>query len=382
MPDLTRQSLVAEANPIVVKVGTRVLTKKDGTLDEDQVAAISEQLYRIGAGGSRQVVLVSSGAVGAGIGKMGLTKRPTDLSVLQAAAALGQSHLIESYNQAFGEHGVLVAQVLLTSDVMSDRRRYLNVRNTLHALFDCGAVAIVNENDTVRTTELARHVGDNDQLAAMVANMIDAPLLIILSDVDGVYDGDPNDEASSVISTLDLSEDDSNGLVQATKQVEGPVISRGGMQSKLDAAQVVTKAGRNVIIAGGRRDNVLVDILEGKKVGTLILGERNLVNARKRWIGWAAEPSGNLTLDDGAIAAVLKGKSLLPVGVRQVTGDFEKGDVVSICNLQGSEVGRGLSNYSSVDFAKIVGQPTEKLADLLGRQPYSVAIHRNDMTLK
>lgn len=382
MPDLTRQTLAAEANPIVVKVGTRVLTKPDGTLDEDQVASISEQLYRIGAGGSRQIVLVSSGAVGAGIGKMGLANRPIDLSVLQAAAALGQSRLIEAYSQAFSQYGVHVAQLLLTSDDMSDRHRYLNVRNTLHALFDHRAVAIVNENDTVRTSELSRHVGDNDQLAAMVANMIDAPLLVILSDVEGVYDGDPREESSSVINTLDLAGDDVKSLVQSTTHAAGPALSRGGMFSKLEATQVVTKAGRNVIIAGGKQPNVLVDILEGKTVGTLLLGERNVMNARKRWIGWAAEPAGQLTLDEGAVSAVLKGRSLLPVGVQKVTGSFDKGDVVSLVDLYGNEVGCGLTNYAATDFSKIVGQPTERLAELLGREPYSVAIHRNDMTLK
>lgn len=386
MSDLTRQAIASEANPIVVKVGTRVLTHPDGTLDESRIAALSEQLYRIGAGGSRQVVLVSSGAVGAGIGRIGLKKRPTDLARLQAAAALGQSHVIEAYNQALGKHGVHAAQVLLTADDLNDRRRYLNVRNTLRALFDFGAVPIVNENDTVRTDELSRNVGDNDRLAAMVANLIDASLLIILSDVEGLYDGNPSDPNSKVIPLIEDINSDTLDLVCADAGSraggKGLALSRGGMASKLESAQIVTRAGGCVIIAGGQQPNVLVDLLDGKPIGTLLLGEGGVLSARDRWIGWAAQPQGKLLLDAGAVRAVEEqGRSLLPVGLASVEGTFEKGDVIAICNADHQEIARGLTNYSAEDLMQIAGLSTEQVAEKLGRQSYRVAVHRNDLVL-
>jgi glutamate 5-kinase len=312
----------------VVKVGTRCLALPDGTLDERQVEAIAEQLVKIGAGTTRRVVLVSSGAVGAGIGLLKLTERPTDLASLQAAAAIGQSHLIEAYNRAFQKHGLLAAQVLLTADDINDRRRYLNLRNAIRALFEYGAIPIVNENDTVRTDELAKTVGDNDQLAAMVTNALRAPLLV------------------------------------------------------LQAASIATHAGESVILANGRRPNVLVDLMAGEPLGTLIPGQRGRLAERKRWIGSAATPIGALTLDGGAVRALTQqGKSLLPIGVKAVTGVFDKGDLVSLVDEQGVEVARGLTNYGSADMAKIMGQPTEAVATLLGRAPYSVAVHRNDLAL-
>lgn len=382
MPELTRQTVAYDADPIVVKVGTRVLTLPDGRLDESRIASLSDQLCQIGAGKKRQVVLVSSGAVGAGIGRLGLSKRPTDLAGLQAAAAVGQSHVIEAYNQAFAKYETHVAQVLLTADDLNDRRRYLNVRNTIHALFEYGAMPIVNENDTVRTEELSRNVGDNDRLAAMVANLIDASLLVILSDVEGLYDGDPSDPLSKIIPVIDDINNKTLDLVCPMKQGEGPVLSRGGMASKLESAQVVTRAGGSVIIAGGKVPNVLVDLMEGKRIGTLLLGEGGILNARKRWIGWAALPQGKLVLDAGAVKAVeSNGSSLLSVGIASVVGRFDKGDIIALCDVNGIEIARGLTNYSSQDLAKIIGLSTEEAANVLGRSAYSVAIHRNDLAL-
>lgn len=383
MLDLARQQLAADADPLVVKVGTRCLARKDGTLDEDQVASIAEQLVRIGAGTSRRVVLVSSGAVGAGIGLLGLTERPTDVSHLQAAAAIGQSHLIEAYNRAFQEHGLLAAQVLLTADDINDRRRYLNVRNALRAMFDYGVIPIVNENDTVRTDELAQTVGDNDHLAALVTNSIAARLLVILTDVDGLFDGDPEDADSSVIGMVDSIDAGTQELVSTdANQAAGPSLSTGGMASKLRAAQVATHAGESVILANGRRPNVLVDLMAGKPLGTLLPGEGGRVNERKRWIGYAAQPVGELSIDEGAIRAIEgRGRSLLPVGITAVRGLFEKGDLLSVIGPRGEEIARGLTNYGSDDLKKILGQPSEAIAGILGRAPYTVAVHRNDLVL-
>jgi len=380
--DLARQQLAHDADPLVVKVGTRCLTNADGTLDEEQVAAIAEQLVAIGAGAERRVVLVSSGAVGAGIGLLGLSERPTDLPSLQAAAAIGQSHLIEAYNRAFQEHGLLAAQVLITADDINDRRRYLNVRNALRAMFDYGVIPIVNENDTVRTEELARTMGDNDRLAAMVTNLLRAPLLVILTDVDGLYDGHPDDDDSSVIGMVSVIDEETQQLVSTHQGGRGPSLSTGGMASKLRAAQLATAAGESVVLANGRRPDVLVDLLKGKPLGTLIPGQGGRVGERKRWIGFAAQPIGALELDGGAVRAIEEqGGSLLPVGVTGVTGVFDKGDPVSLIDQAGVEIARGLTNYSSDDMSKILGCPTEAIAGVLGRMPYGVAVHRNNMTL-
>ncbi|QDV75666.1 glutamate 5-kinase [Botrimarina mediterranea] len=382
MIDLARQQLAHDADPLVVKVGTRCLTLPDGTLDECQVESIAEQLVRIGAGTTRRVVLVSSGAVGAGIGLLKLPERPTDLPSLQAAAAVGQCHLMESYNRAFQEHGLLAAQVLLTADDINDRRRYLNFRNAIRALFEYGAIPIVNENDTVRTAELSRTVGDNDQLAAMVTNALRAPLLVILTDVDGLYDGDPADESSQVIGMVEAIDESTTGFAVVGTHKSGPVLSKGGMLSKLQAASIATHAGESVILANGRSPNILVDLMAGEPLGTLIPGQGGRLAERKRWIGSAAMPIGALTLDAGAVEAVAeRGKSLLPIGIKAITGIFDKGDLVSLIDEAGVEIARGLTNYDSSDLGKIMGQPSEAIADILGRAPYSVAVHRNDLAL-
>ena len=381
MSPLSRSTIAAEADTVVVKVGTRVLSRDSGELDERQVVRLADQIVRVSAEGRRRVVLVSSGAVGAGIGALELDRRPTDVAQLQAVAAIGQSRLIEAYNRALSDHGRVAAQVLLTGDDINDRRRYLNVRNTIRALFDYGAIPIVNENDTVRTDELALTVGDNDRLAAMVANLLHAPLLVILSDVEGLYDSDPSDPDASVIPTVNRI-DDATLALAAPPVKDGVALSRGGMQSKLQAARMVTAAGHNVVIASGRRENALVDLLAGESIGTLFVGEGAVVSARKRWIGWAAQPLGVLTLDAGAVRAVEnQGRSLLPVGITAVTGEFEKGDVVAVVDAQEQPIARGLTNYSAADLRKITGLPTAQIAQILGRVPYAEAIHRDDLAL-
>ena len=400
MLDAIRQQIASTSRTVVVKVGTRVLTHGDGTLDQDRVTSIAEQIARLmddsaqGVRGGRQVVLVSSGAVGAGIGRLKLAARPTDLAHLQAVAAVGQSRLIESYNRALEAHGRHAAQILLTADDLNDRMRYLNVRNTLLALFQYGAVPIINENDTVRVDELQRNVGDNDRLAAMVTNLLRAPLLILLSDVDGLYDGSPADPKSQVISTVSRldeairhfqRQDAAGGREQGagSKGVSPPVaLSRGGMASKLEAARLTTAAGENVIIANGRRPNVLVDIMAGESVGTLIVAQGPSVTSRKRWIGLTANPCGRLILDEGAQKAVEhQGRSLLAIGIRRVEGNFQKGDVVSLNAEDGREVARGLINYGSEEMRRIAGQTTERIVELLGHRPYDEVVHRDNLAV-
>lgn len=382
MLDAVRQEIAATSKTVVVKVGTRVLANEDGTLDQQRVTGIAEQIVQLMAE-KRHVVLVSSGAVGAGIGRLGLPQRPSDLAHLQAVAAVGQSRLIESYNRALEVHGRHAAQILLTADDLNDRTRYLNVRNTLLALFQYGALPIINENDTVRVDELQRNVGDNDRLAAMVTNLIRAPLLVLLSDVEGLYDRHPSEPDAQVV-PLVTQFDSAWREFQRQPVVRAGAnnLSRGGMASKLEAARLTVSAGENVVIANGRRPNVLVEILAGHTVGTLFMAQGPAVASRKRWIGLTAQPCGRLLLDAGAQQAVeQQGRSLLAIGVRRVEGNFQKGDVVAICREEGSEIARGLTNYGSEEMRRIAGQPTERIIEILGHCPYDEVVHRDNLAI-
>ena len=377
MTDRLREKIAASAMTMVVKVGTRVLTRPDGRLDEHRIAQLSEQLHEVMVTG-RKVVLVSSGAVGAGLGRLGLVARPTDLAELQAVAAVGQSVLVEAYERSLGRHGRHAAQVLLTADDLQDRTRYLNAKNTLLAILKYEAVPIVNENDTVAVEELRTSFGDNDQLAAKVTNLIQAPLLVLLSDVDGLYDGDPAEPSSSIIPTVERLDQSIFDL--AGKPTDG--ISKGGMASKLEAARQATAAGENVIIAGGRNRGVLTDIIAGHQVGTLVIAQGRTVTAKKRWIGFAVRPRGRLIVDGGACRAVEHdGGSLLPIGITKVNGHFGKGDVVSLRDTQNNEFARGTTNYNSDDVRRIRGLKTGEIAEALGRCPYQVVIHRDNLTV-
>ncbi|MCH7753322.1 MAG: glutamate 5-kinase [Planctomycetes bacterium] len=379
MTELVRQEIMTAADLVVVKVGTRVLTHADGTLDDDRVASISGQLARLWQAG-RRVVLVSSGAVGAGLGRLGLERRPTGVAQLQAAAAIGQSLLIESYNRTLEPYQLHAAQVLLTAEDLQQRTRYLNVRNTLFALFQCGAVPIINENDTVSVDELQRSFGDNDRLAALVTNLIRAPLLVLLSDIDGLYDGEPSDPKSKIISVVTDIDAASQCTIRDRASQAAIQLGTGGMTSKLQAARIATSAGENVVIANGRDDDVLDKILSGDEVGTLILAEGRSIDSRRRWIGWSARAHGKLLLDAGARSAIeSNGRSLLAVGVTAVEGSFSKGDVVAICDASGQEFARGLINYSADEMQSIAGESTERIAQLLGHCPYQEVVHRNNL---
>ena len=384
MSSTDRKAIAAAADTVVVKVGTRVLTSPTGRLDIERVSALAHQVAQVVEEG-RNLVLVSSGSVGAGLGRLALAERPTGLADLQAVASVGQSCLIEAYNRALEQHDRHAAQVLLTRDDFSDRSRYLNVRNTLFALFRLGALPIVNENDVVRVDELQRNFGDNDRLAAMVTNLLRAPLLILLSDVEGVYDVAASaGEGNVVVPHIDLAEDTASSYVShgLADGRQGPQLSVGGMQSKLEAAKLVASAGESVVIAGGRREDVLVDILAGKQVGTLVVGAPSSTNSRKRWIGAAVRCRGRLIVDSGAVKALVhRGSSLLAVGVTQVVGNFEKGDAVAIEGADAAEIARGLSNYSADDLRQIAGVQTERIAELLGHCPYTEVVHRDNLAL-
>lgn len=377
MSDSLRQQIAASAHTIVIKVGTRSITHGDGTLNAERIQALAEDITRCCDQGKR-VVLVSSGAVGAGMSLLGLKSRPTDLAKLQAVAAVGQAHLIQTYDKTFSQLGRRAAQVLLTADDVKDRIRYLNVRNTIGSILELGAVPIINENDTVSVDELKTTFGDNDRLAALVTNLIRAPLLVIVSDVEGLYDGDPSQASSQLISTVPAIDERILSFVRDKKTG----LSKGGMASKLEAARIVTTAGENVIIANSKRSSVLTEIMSGELVGTLFTGLGAKISPFKRWLGFTAITRGKLQLDAGARRAIVEqGRSLLAAGVSDVQGKFGKGDVVALCDLDGNVVARGLSNYSADDVERIKGLKSAKIAQVLGHCPYDEVIHRDNLVL-
>ncbi|MFO0890135.1 MAG: glutamate 5-kinase [Isosphaeraceae bacterium] len=374
--DLVRDEVVLSAGVWVVKVGTSVLTGPDGVLDPGRIHHLAEQISAVMDAGHK-VALVSSGAVGAGMGQLGLKRRPEDLRELQAAAAVGQAYLIRAYDEGLRQHGRHAAQLLLTHEDFDSRPRYLNMRNTLHALFDWNAVPIINENDTISVDEIK--FGDNDRLAAMVTNLLQAPLLVILSVVDGLYRTDPaSQQRTEVVPMVPQIDADVLGLAGSSRSTLGT----GGMSSKLAAARLVTQAGGSVIIASGTRPRPLTRILAGEPAGTLFLAHGQAHRARKRWIGLTARPRGYYVVDDGARVAVQGGsKSLLAIGVVEVQGEFEKGDVVGVRDRSGREFARGLTNYATADANAIKGLRTEQARKALGATLYDEVIHRDNLVI-
>jgi glutamate 5-kinase len=377
MSSPSRPDLIAAARLIVVKIGSRVLTTPDGLLDTDRIAKIGSQCDRLLEAG-KQLVVVSSGAVAAGMGRLGLAQRPRSLPRLQAAAAVGQSCLIEAYERSLRPHGRHVAQVLLVAEDLQDRRRYLNIRGTLRALLDEGAVPIVNENDTVSVEELQTSFGDNDRLAALVATLLPADLLILLSDVAGLYDRPPETEGATVIPLVPLIDATTERL--ARDRVSG--LSKGGMASKLAAARMATTSGCHCVIGPGKRDDVLEAICGGGDVGTLFPARQGTMPARKRWLGWSAPASGSLVVDAGARRAVVDGgSSLLAAGVLAVSGSFGPGDIVTLETPDEGIFARGLVNYAAADLDKIRGLQTEQVLKRLGRCGCDAVIHRDDLAV-
>src|SRR5262245_19621398 len=376
MLDPVRQEVVTQARTVVVKVGTNVLTAADGRLDPARLQALADQIQRLRQTG-RQVALVSSGAIGAGLGRLGLGKRPSDLRQLQACAAIGQSFLMRAYQECLAQYGAHTAQILLTAGDFDSRARYLNARNTILTLFEWNVLPIINENDTVSVAEI--RFGDNDHLAAMVTNLLRAPLLILLTVVDGLYSTDPRTDANAKpLSTVPLID----GAIMDMAGGSRSALGTGGMRSKLRAARLATMAGESVIIANGARPSVLDALFAAEPLGTLFLPHGSSLPAWKRWLGFTAQPKGRLTVDAGARAAVqAKGRSLLPIGVIEVHGAFNKGDVVSLSDPAGVEFARGLTNYSAADTSRILGLRTEQIAEVLGGLPYEEIVHRDNLVV-
>lgn len=375
MFDPHRNQLVSSAKMVVVKVGSRVLTASDGTLDLARVEHLADQISLLHDQG-RSVVLVSSGAVAAGIRPLGLSDRPNDVATLQAVAAVGQTKLIEAYDRFFKRNRRIAAQILLTAEDLDDRLRYLNLRNTLRSVLEFGAIPIVNENDTISVDELQTTFGDNDRLAGLVTNILQANVLVILSDIDGLYDGPPNETSSQIIhhvervnnSIIDLAVDRKTGL------------GKGGMLTKLKAAQMVTSAGENVILASGYTERVLERVFSGENLGTFFAAADRSVSPYKRWLGFSAQPRGKIVLDKGATKHVVgNGSSILAIGIVDVVGEFAKGDVVSVVDHEGVERARGLSNYTSAELNLIKGVRSDRIAEKLGHCPYETVVHRDNL---
>jgi glutamate 5-kinase len=361
---------------LVVKVGTGLITRPGLGPDPERIAALAAELASVREG--RELVLVTSGAIATGMARLTLPERPRTIPEKQAAAAVGQSALMWHYEQAFKRHGVPVGQVLLTAHDISDRARYLNARNTLLALLRFGVLPVVNENDTVAVEEIK--VGDNDNLSALVASLIDADLLVLLTDVDGLYTSDPaRDPAAVKLDTVDTITAEIERLVWRGTGAG----SVGGMATKLQAAQKAAAAGVPMVIASGRTQGVLARILKGEAAGTYFAPKADRLGARKRWIAFAVPPHGRLAVDAGARAALTQhGKSLLPSGIAQVEGDFAAGEVVGlVSDGDDREFARGLVNFDADELRKIQGAKTREIEPRLGYKSFDEVIHRDNLVL-
>ena len=372
---LDRKS-IGQSKRWVVKIGSALLTD-DGKglarhLIEDwvaQLAALKQQ--------GLELVLVSSGSVAEGMTRLGLTKSPEHLHELQAAAAIGQMGLVQAYESFFQAHGLHTAQVLLTHDDLSDRKRYLNARSTINTLIDFGVIPIINENDTVVTDEI--RFGDNDTLGALVTNLVDADGLVILTDQDGMYDADPrNNPEATLLDELPANDERLDSMAGARSGSLG----RGGMVTKLRAARLASRSGAFTVIVGGRLEKVLERLYDGQRLGTLLFADTSRQLARKQWLAGHLQTRGQLVLDDGAVQVIRRGgKSLLPIGVVEVGGDFRRGEMVSCVDRSGHEVARGLVNYDKEDAERILKKPSKDIQKVLGFCHEPELVHCDNLVL-
>lgn len=359
----------------VIKIGSALLTDNGQRLDVQAIAGWVEQMAQLKDRGV-EFVLVSSGAVAAGMSRLGWRQRPSAIHELQAAAAVGQMGLVQTYEQAFHKYGRATAQVLVDHDDLSNRQRYLNARSTLLTLLDLGVVPVVNENDTVVTDEI--RFGDNDTLAALIANLVDAETLVILTDQDGMYDQDPRENPAARLISQTSIDDPRLGTMASG----GGELGRGGMITKVRAARLAARSGANTVIAGGRLERVLLDLAEGKSAGTLLTSGQQPQAARKRWLAGQLQARGTLQLDAGAARVLTQqGRSLLPVGVKSVSGEFTRGDMVICLDPEGREIARGLVNYNSDEAARIIGRSSDQIEPLLGYMDNEELIHRDNLVL-
>lgn len=369
-----RRPGVTDARRVVVKVGSSSLTTAAGGLDADRVDALVDALAKVRSGGEREIVLVSSGAIAAGLAPLGLVRRPKDLARQQAAASVGQGLLVARYTASFARYGVRVGQVLLTSDDTSRRAHYRNAYSTLDQLLEMGAFPVVNENDTVATDEI--RFGDNDRLAALVAHLVHADLLVLLSDVDGLYDGDPSKQGTSRIAEVS-GPADLEGVTIGSAGKAG--VGTGGMVTKVEAARIATAAGIPVVLTSASR---VADALAGRDTGTYFHRTGRRSADRLLWLAHASTPRGALTLDDGAVRAVVERRtSLLPAGISAVEGEFSAGDPVELRDPAGRAVARGLVNFDAKEIPQLLGRSTRDLARELGPAYEREVVHRDDLVV-
>ena len=374
---MDRKELLGGVKRIVVKIGTSTLANADGSLNEDKIKQIVANLSELNE--NAEVVFVTSGAVGAGMGQMKLAHKPKSIVEKQALAAIGQVSLIHLYQILFWAHGKTIAQLLLTKDDFSDRRRYLNMRSVLRSLLAKKIIPVINENDPVVGEGIRGvKVGDNDTLSALVAGLIEADLLVILTDIDGLYDKNPSVFTDAKFINLVENLDDS---IRAAAGAEGSKFGTGGMRTKITAAQMATKNGTHLIIANGADPRNIVRAAQGCEVGTLFLAGKNRINSRKYWLAYSAEDKGSVAIDAGAAKALKEGKSLLAVGIREVVGEFERGETLVIKDASGLALARGITNYSSAELALIKGRKSEEIEAALGYKYEDEALHIDNIAL-
>lgn len=369
-------SVLKDAKRLVVKVGSSLVTNDGQGLDRQALARWAAQIAALRLEG-REIVLVSSGAIAEGLQRLGWKRRPHALHELQAAAAVGQMGLVQVYESCFAEHGLITSQVLLTHDDLADRKRYLNARSTLRTLLGLGVIPVINENDTVAIDEI--RFGDNDTLAALVTNLIEAEVLVILTDQAGLYERDPRKYPDARLVTQGRAGDPA---LEAMAGGAGSAISLGGMLTKVVAAKRAARSGAHTIIASGREENVLLRLAAGTATGTQLIAERATLAARKQWLADHLQVRGRLTLDAGAVKALkVDGKSLLPIGVHIATGNFERGEVVSCLDETQREIARGLVNYSAAETRRILRTPSGEIEAKLGYIDEPELIHRDNLVL-
>ncbi|MGA0840137.1 MAG: glutamate 5-kinase [Pseudomonadales bacterium] len=376
-PDsIAERQRVSRARRVVIKIGSALLTDPATGLARERIRVWCGEISRL-LGPERQILLVSSGAVAEGVARLGLGARPETIHGLQAAAAVGQMGLVQAYEEGFSAHGRRTAMVLLTHDDLADRQRYLNARATLGQLLDFGVVPIINENDTVATDEI--RFGDNDTLGALVTNLLEADLLIILTDQLGLHERDPRAYPDApVVSCANASDSRLDAMIGSSAGALG----RGGMFTKLRAARFAARSGAHTVIVGGHAPGVITDVLDGARVGTLLCASLSPLDARKRWIAGQLKPRGELVLDAGAVNALLhRGVSLLPVGITEVRGSFVRGDVVRCVDAAGRPIGQGLVNYASDEARRIAGAASSDIAGRLGFSLEPEVVHRDNLVL-
>lgn len=369
-------TVLTQCKRIVVKVGSSLVTNQGAGLDLAALGNWARQIAALNSAG-HEVVLVSSGAIAEGMQRLGWKKRPASIHDLQAAAAVGQMGLVQAYESCFRKHDLHAAQVLLTHADLADRERYLNARTTLTTLLSLRVIPIINENDTVVTDEIK--FGDNDTLGALVTNLIEADLLIILTDQDGLYTADPRKNPAATLVCQALAGDT---LLEAMAGAAGSHIGRGGMITKILAAKRAARSGAHTVIASGHEPDVLLRLIKGESVGTLLTAATLTLVARKQWLADHLQVSGKLILDAGAVKALRSdGKSLLPIGVKNIAGEFERGELVACVGEDGKEIARGLTNYNAIEASRIAGHASKEIESLLGYGGEAEIIHRDNLVL-